>query len=347
MNRYGRATAVLAFALAAAACSGDPAPPSPSAAPPAASAGTEPPAASPGASTGAKSGATRFYVDADGAAARELRRVTEQGRTEEAALLKRIAERSAAIWIGDRDPHDRVRDITTAAQRAGRVPVLVAYHIPDRDCGQFSAGGAADAGEYRAWIARFAEGIGDRPAWVVVEPDALAHILDDCTRGGRAAERLGLLREAVQTLKRRPATRVYLDAGNAGWIADPAAWIGPMREAGVEEADGFAFNVSNFFTTEESSEVARRLSDGLGGAHFVIDTSRNGNGPLREGGDSWCNPKGRALGAEPTTRTGDERLDALLWVKRPGESDGECGRGEPRAGDWFHGYALDLARNTR
>lgn len=334
MNRYGLAAA-LALALATAACTGDPARP--------AGPGST---ASGGAAPGAASG---FYVDPDGAAAQEVRKLEGEGRAEEAGLIRKIAGRPNAIWIGDQDPKDRVAAITAKAQEAGRTPVLVAYHIPNRDCGQFSAGGAAGAEEYRSWIGRFAEGIGDRPALVVVEPDALAHILDNCTQGGQAGERLDLLRDAVETLKRQPATKVYVDAGNAGWIKDPGEWAEPMRRAGVPQADGFAFNVSNFFTVEESVAVAERLSDAIGGAHYVLDTSRNGNGPVRDarGDDAWCNPKGRALGAEPTTETGHERIDAFLWIKRPGESDGECHRGEPRAGDWFPEYALELARNAR
>ncbi|MFJ2033099.1 glycoside hydrolase family 6 protein [Streptosporangium sp. NPDC087985] len=322
MNRCGRAVAALAFAFVATACGDGPSSPA------------------------AGHGATQFYVDSGGAAAREVRRLEDEGRTEEAALIRRIADRPNAIWIVDDDPQPEVAAITAAAQEAGQVPIFVAYHIPDRDCGRFSAGGAVSAEEYRSWIGRFAEGIGDRPAWVVVEPDALAHILDSCTQGGRAAERLDLLRGAVQTLKKQPNVKVYLDAGNAGWIENPDDWEEPMRQAGVGEADGFAFNVSNFFTTEDSVAAARGLSDRLGGAHYVIDTSRNGNGPLREGDDSWCNPRGRALGAEPTTRTGHERVDAFLWIKRPGESDGDCHRGEPKPGDWFTDYALELARNS-
>ncbi|MEV7011468.1 glycoside hydrolase family 6 protein [Streptosporangium sp. NPDC051022] len=339
MNRYGRAGVALVLALAVTACTGNPAPRT----------GRDRPEGQTSSAGSPDSGTVRFYVDSEGAAAQEAGRLQREGKAEEAALVRRIADRPNAVWIGDPDPLARVADITEKARRAGQVPVLVAYHIPDRDCGQFSAGGAASPDEYRAWIGRFAEGLGGRPAWVVLEPDALAHVLDNCTRGGKAAERLDLLRGAVETLKRQPGARVYLDAGNAGWIRNPDEWIDPMRRAGIDRADGFAFNVSNFFTTEESVAIAGRLSEGLGGTPYVIDTSRNGNGPLRgaQGDDAWCNPAGRALGAEPTTRTGHERVDAFLWVKRPGESDGECHRGEPGAGQWFHAYALDLARNAR
>ncbi|CAM5532402.1 glycoside hydrolase family 6 protein [Streptomyces hirsutus] len=35
-------------------------------------------------------------------------------------------------------------------------------------------------------------------------------------------------------------------------------------------------------------------------------------------------------------------MDAYLWVKRPGESDGEC-KGGPKAGEWWEDYAVKLA----
>lgn len=57
-------------------------------------------------------------------------------------------------------------------------------------------------------------------------------------------------------------------------------------------------------------------------------------------------PPGRALGEVPTTRTGDELVDAYLWVKRPGESDGDC-KGGPKAGAWWPEYALGLAGATK
>ena len=39
------------------------------------------------------------------------------------------------------------------------------------------------------------------------------------------------------------------------------------------------------------------------------------------------------------------QVAAFLWVKEPGDSDGDC-RGAPAAGDFWPQYALDLARNT-
>src|SRR6185503_5483480 len=105
---------------------------------------------------------------------------------------------------------------------------------------------------------------------------------------------------------------------------------------------------SNFRTTSDSIGYGTRLSALTGGAHFVVDTSRNGAGPLPTGsgypGPSWCNPPGRALGTAPTLSTGVPLVDGYLWIKYPGESDGSCGLGDPAAGTFWLDYALGLAR---
>jgi endoglucanase len=38
-------------------------------------------------------------------------------------------------------------------------------------------------------------------------------------------------------------------------------------------------------------------------------------------------------------------VDAYLWVKQPGASDGTCRAGAPPAGHWWPEYALQLVRN--
>lgn len=127
-------------------------------------------------------------------------------------------------------------------------------------------------------------------------------------------------------------------------------------------------------------------------ASFVIDTGRNGQGPLDATAYAsapynqptsiipglqagyWCNGYGAGAGLRPTTRTGIPRLDAYLWIKVPGESDGTCdlaggarawdfgaynprglagdaqmhfdplwGQVDPEAGKWFPAQGLQLA----
>jgi endoglucanase len=284
-----------------------------------------------------------FWVDPDSPAARQAAEWEEAGRAEDAALIRRIADRPLATWPSGEDPGPQVRAVTAAATARGETAVLVAYNIPHRDCGQYSQGGAADVTVYETWLDTFADSIGDARTIVILEPDAVPHTADGCTAPMHVAERFELLARAVDRLKRQPHTRVYLDAGNPSWITDPAQLADPLRRSGIDRADGFALNVANFQTLESSTEYGTWLSRMLDGTHFVIDTSRNGNGPYEGDDEAWCNPPGRALGVPPMADTGNPLIDAYLWIKRPGESDGEC-RGGPPAGRWWPEYALELAR---
>ncbi|MFJ8310396.1 MULTISPECIES: glycoside hydrolase family 6 protein [unclassified Streptomyces] len=285
-----------------------------------------------------------YWVNPATSAAAQAAQWRRAGRSADAALMERISLRPQAQWLLPDGVEQEVRGLTDAASLAGRVPVLVAYNIPHRDCGSHSKGGAEDAAAYRQWVKSLARGIGERPAVVIVEPDAIAHLLGGCS-AAPSDERLALLAYAVGQLKRGPATKVYLDAGNSEWITDTGQLSRTLRQAGVGEADGFSLNVSAFQTNASSAEYGHRLSAALGGKHFVVDTSRNGNGPY-SGSESWCNPPGRALGTPPTASTGDALIDAYLWIKRPGSSDGTC-RGGPAAGEWWPEYALELARAAK
>ncbi len=259
-------------------------------------------------------------------------------------IRSRIADRPAAVWFADYAPAtitSRVRAVTSGGAAQGRVPVLVAYAVPDRDCGGASQGGAPDLGAYDAWIDRFAAGLGSREVVVVLEPDSIAQ--SDCLSDAARAGRFASLARAGRVLKAaNPNARVYYDAGHSGW--NPAAQQASLlRQAGAASAassDGIFSNVSNFHTTPAEIAYDRRVLAALGGPPglgAVIDTSRNGNGAPPEG--EWCDPAGRKIGQAPTLNTGEPGIDAYLWVKLPGESDG-C-KGTP--GTFSASYAYDLA----
>ncbi|MFF9580865.1 glycoside hydrolase family 6 protein [Streptomyces achromogenes] len=377
--------------------------------------------------------ATRFYADPHSKAAEQALVDFRNGDLEDAANMARLAGQPQASWFTDGTPEEVRAKVGKLVRRAGaahRTPVLVAYNIPGRDCSQYSGGGAASSAAYRQWIDAFAAGIGDRDAAVVVEPDGLALLPRDCgpdtdPTGELTATRVADLAYAVKTLKARPRTAVYLDAGNVQWRA-----VGDMAQrlldAGVRQADGFSLNVSNMHPTDhnarygtwvakcmwfatEGPEWARGHADWCAGqyyssaapndgtpgnsvsstdpatwrwtdawydqntgtppagelSHFVIDTSRNGRGawtpePGKYSGDPepWCNAPGRGLGPRPTADTGVPLVDAYLWIKVPGESDGSCTRGtggtvdpeygivDPPAGTWWPDQAHALARNA-
>jgi endoglucanase len=283
----------------------------------------------------------RFYVEPDSAARRQAG-AWRATRPADAAQMDKIAAQPQGVWLGgwEQDITAAVRTRVDAAQAAGAVPVLVAYNIPQRDCGLYSAGGAGSAEAYRAWIRGFAAGIGNRAAAVVLEPDALAGI--DCLGDADRRRRLELLRDAVGVLTAQPGVSVYLDGGHAAW--QPAGGMAARLDAaGVADAQGFALNTSAFGRSADNAAYGAQVAALTGGKHFVIDTSRNGLGPAPDG--DWCNPPGRALGLRPTAATGVSRQDANLWIKRPGESDGPC-HGGPAAGTWWPDYALGLAQRA-
>lgn len=282
-----------------------------------------------------------FYVDPVSAAMRASHAQPDS------VELARVANTPQAYWLDQAFPIGSVGSTvarhTGAAAAAGAMPVLVLYAIPHRDCGSYAAGGFSSGASYRAWVDSVADGIGGSPAAVIVEPDALA--MADCLSGDARQERFNLISYAVDTLTRNPATAVYVDAGHSRWV-NAGEMANRLNQSGVGRARGFSLNTTNYFTTDEEIGYGEDISGMTGGAHYVIDTSRNGAGPAEGDPFGWCNPSGRALGTPPTTDTAGAHADAYLWVKRVGESDGSCGAGEPAAGRFVSDYAINLARNA-
>lgn len=282
---------------------------------------------------------SKLWVDA-ASNARRTADAWRASRPADATQLDKIASQPQVRWFGNWNTdiaHDVDAAVTTMAGD-GAIPVFVAYNIPNRDCGGLSGATATTVSGYRAWIAGFAAGLAGRRAAVILEPDAVAGL--DCLSAPDQAQRLALLHDAVTTLRGTGSVAVYLDAGNPAW--HPASVMADrLAQAGLENAQGFALNVSNFLATSENIAYGTQLSALTGGKHFLIDTSRNGAG----GNGDWCNPAGQALGERPTTSTGKPLVDAFLWVKAPGESDGAC-NGGPAAGAWMPEYALGLAQRA-
>ncbi len=282
----------------------------------------------------------KLYVDPNS----DAKKQADAWRTSQpadAAEIDKIAQQPSTFWFGNWNWNVQgdVQNAMNAAASQGAVPVLVAYNIPNRDCGGYSSGGAADANAYKSWIGAMAAGIGGRKSVVILEPDATSLI--SCLSPGDLQTRWDLLKYAVQTFKAQNAS-VYIDAGHPGWIS-ASDMAGRLQNAGLGQADGFALNISNFNTDDQNKSYGTDIANQTGGKHFIVDTGRNGLGPTPD--NQWCNPSGRALGRKPTTSTDNPLVDAYLWVKGPGGSDGQC-NGGPAAGIWWGDYALGLAQRA-
>jgi len=215
------------------------------------------------------------------------------------------------------------------------IPVIVIYNIPNRDLGSYSKGGAGSADDYLFFINEMVQGLGENSnAIVILEPDALAQCGDDYDL---LKFRTVLLLEACRQLKTTGA-KIYIDIGHPGWLSPLGAATVLYPFMGI--VDGCSINVSNYWSTEKCHEYAKDIYEQTE-LPSVIDTSRNGgdHDPAQ-----WCNPTTQTrIGLIPTIDVEAPWVDAYLWIKVPGESDGTCNNG-PKAGIFWLDYARRLAK---
>lgn len=263
--------------------------------------------------------------------------------------FKSLGSRAQPLWITDYykkpvDAKNAVKAYVDRAAAAKKTPLLVIYNIPDRDCGLDSAQQQQINDKYyRGWVAKAAQGIGSTKPIVILEPDAIAFIDNpDCSGAGN---RLASIRYAVQQLTKAGAW-VYIDAGHSGWHT--AEHMAPLlKQAGIGLARGFATNVANTRSTPDEKVYAAALIKQLAkrkvtGVKWVLDTSRNGAGSeARPVNGDVCNPLTAQVGAVPRL-TFKGAFDGALWVKLPGESDGDGSNqpgvdchGGPSSGEFF------------
>ena len=166
------------------------------------------------------------------ARSRSATRRRRGGPTRPTALAP-LAEQPTATWFTNPgDPFVAVEQLSLAAAEAGQLPVLVAYYVPNRDCGSYSSGGATDVDAYLSWVGSFAAALGDRPAVVVLEPDAIAQARRRLRGRWTRPHASSWLTQAVadpRTGSRGPA--IYLDAGNPELDHRPAGALGRAAHA--------------------------------------------------------------------------------------------------------------------
>jgi endoglucanase len=153
-------------------------------------------------------------------------------------------------------------------------------------------------------------------------------------------------------LSKLPNATIYLEGEAADW--EPARIVASkLRRIGIAKVRGFMLNATHYEWTAASIRFGLQVSRMTGGKHFVINTAENGRGPVhyRKWIDRsnhiwrtinvWCNPGLRGLGPPPTTDTSrPDKVDAYLWINRPGYAQ-SC---QGRKIDWFLPRALSYAR---
>src|SRR5688572_12887769 len=192
-----------------------------------------------------------FYID-QASNARKTADAWRTTRPADAEQMEKIATQPVAKWFGSWNSAANVRSevasVVAAVTGQGSVPVFVAYNIPQRDCGGLSGSNTLTADGYRTWIAEFARGLGQAPAVVILEPDALAAM--SCLSAADQDTRVSLIRFAIDQLRANTHAKVYIDAGHARWQS-AATMAARLTAAGIASATGFSLNVSNFHTSAE------------------------------------------------------------------------------------------------
>ena len=280
------------------------------------------------------------------------------------------------------------------------VPVFVIYNLPNRDCAAEGSRGelTADEGgearyqkEFIDVIAAHFRAHANQRIVAIVEPDSLANLATNLDKPRCAASADIYQRGVAYAIAKLslPNVFVYLDAAHGGWLGwgqnrpKIAAIFRDVLAAagGPDRIRGFALNISNYNPARDpagtranpdnepppdevtyAGDLSKALAKvGIKGKGFLIDTARNGRAGLRTDPGNWCNVKGAGLGERPAAAPAP-LVDAYLWVKTPGESDGtsdpkqprydancssdDAHPGAPQAGELFQPYLLDLVKNA-
>ena len=220
---------------------------------------------------------------------------------------------------------------------------------------RYSGGGPAEDARTRDWYRDFARGVGDSRIIIGFEPDSLGTL--DCQARKPPQARLDLLRYGVDVLSQLPNATIYLEAGASDW--EPAKRTAKqLRYIGIAKVRGFMLNTTHYDWTANNIRHGRDISRRTGGKPFIISTAFNGRGPvyykrwinrrkhLWRRVTVWCHPQRRGLGIPPTTQTDDSKVDAYLYIGRPGFSGGSCNGGPLPIGSWFEERALMFGRNA-
>ncbi|TBU35662.1 cellobiohydrolaseII [Dichomitus squalens] len=267
---------------------------------------------------------------------------------------------------------------------------IVVYDLPDRDCAAKASNGEfsiADNGEqnYYDYIDQIVAQIKQYPdvrVVAVIEPDSLANLVTNLNVQKCANAESTYKACVTYALQQLSSVGVYqyMDAGHAGWLGwpaniQPAATLFTQMYQSANSSPfvrGLATNVANYNALTAASPdpitqgnpnydeshyinaLAPMLASAGFPAQFIVDQGRAGQQNLRQQWGDWCNIKGAGFGTRPTTDTGNSYIDAIVFVKPGGESDGTSNSSSPRydstcslsdatqpapeAGTWFQTY---------
>jgi len=311
-----------------------------------------------------------------------------------------VAKVGSFIWL-DTIARAPLAKTVLAETPCGEIAGLVIYDLPGRDCAAKASNGELASGSLARYKSEYIDPIvasikaaPNVAIALIIEPDSLPNLVTNSnltTCQASASDYKDGVAYAIKSLN-LPNVAMYLDAGHGGWLGwDANLQPGANMLASVYKAAGspkqvfgiatnvagwnaFSKNPGEFENTSDAKynkcQDEKRYVDtfcplvksaGMP-CHAVVDTGRNAVQGLRVEWGDWCNVNGAGFGARPTSTTGDSLVDAFVWIKPGGESDGTsdssanrydsfCGKSDafkpsPQAGTWNEAYFEMLIKNA-
>nr|AAQ09258.1 cellulase [Anaeromyces sp. W-98] len=282
---------------------------------------------------------------------------------------KKVKYIPTAAWLAwDGAPNEVPRYL----QEAGSdTVVFVLYMIPNRDCGAVSSRGGADSiDKYKGYVDKIYNTINQYPnsrIVMILEPDTLGNMVTNnngiCNQLHDVYKQSLSYRWLVKFGTPKVTVRVSLDCcPPVVWLTNYRRWLLKLLRKLLVNLVMVRFVVllltfSNYQSVDNEYRYQQNLNsalerNGVYGMKFLVDTSRNGRGSS----GTWCNFNGAGLGARPQANPANyPLLDAFVWIKTPGESDGNADdncrsydsfQNAPAAGSWFHDYFVMLLQNA-
>src|ERR671918_5471 len=302
-------------------------------------------------------------------AKRQIAELISQGDTEAASLIRAMTDTPQAVWFERGTPTSVEQDVRLTVTRAAAERFAMLNHAVDALADLPNVTTYLD-GTHSAWLGsgdiahRLVQaGVADADGFYL-NVSNYQYTVNNVQYGRWISQCIAYATGVVEG--------DFFNCPNQYWNGGPfpakiadllGEWTGVALDRFGEWSDDSDDPELN--TSGINLRYSNMLGDVEPTARYVIDTSRNGQGPWSPPAypdpQDWCNPPDRGLGRAPTLDTGEPLLAAYLWVKTPGESDGECTRGlgpagetvdpgwgmiDPGAGGWFPEMALELATNA-
>ncbi|KAF1915702.1 1, 4-beta cellobiohydrolase [Ampelomyces quisqualis] len=318
-----------------------------------------------------------------------------------ASAAANVANVGTFLWIDTRSKiavvEDGIKDVP-----CDQIAAFVIYDLPGRDCAAKASNGELPVGSLSVYKSEYIDPIvaifkkyPNTAIALVIEPDSLPNLVTNSNLQTCKDSASGYRDGVAYALKslNLPNIAMYIDAGHGGWLG----WNDNLKPGAKGLADvykaagspkqvrGIATNVAGWNSYDLSPGEFSKAADAQWNkaqnekqyvaifspelksagmpSQAIIDTGRNAVTGLRKEWGHWCNVKGAGFGVRPTGSTGNSLVDAFVWVKPGGESDGTsdtsadrydsfCGyedayQPSPEAGQWNQAYFEDLVRNAK